>query len=174
MAASIDRPSERSRVALEACGTVSSRRFRSRRNSMRVVAGGTLQCSPAFEKACRHLQPVNGVDDLKTIFSRLGRGAIEEQDEASQRLSRPVRERPAIELNDRVRELHAVRFQMTLHTYLDLPAGSESRRIHDRLGDRLDARPTTLGETNVRAARTMTSLAIDAFRQGTCEMRFGF
>src|SRR6185437_8774682 len=98
------------------------------RSVVRVVTGRAFKRASAFQKTCRHTQPVSRAVDLKTILFRI----IEEQHEIAERFARPVRERASAVFQNRMRELETGCLEMALHAHLHPAFGVQARWIDNR------------------------------------------
>src|SRR5438067_8618974 len=106
-------------MALFANSVVAGDRCRAARDVVRVVAGGAAQLARALDIALRLPQPVGALRDFKPILH--SPRPIECHTEIAQRLSWHVREWRPVKAADGVRKIQAGRFEVALHTYLDLP-----------------------------------------------------
>src|SRR5437588_3727971 len=97
---------------------------------------------------------------------------IKVKHEIAQRFSRLVRERRTIETHDRVRQTRTGRLEVALHAYLHLSVCSQARRVHDGPAYVFDVDTGTLRFLDMLAPRTVTPLAIDAFRDAAGKYRF--
>src|SRR5579871_626392 len=98
-------------------------------NVVRVVASGASQLSGALEKTLRLAEPIACAGNQEILV--LSAGAIEGHLEVAQRLPGHIRERSAIEADDRMRQFLIGGLQMALQTYLHLTIRSEAGRIHN-------------------------------------------
>ena len=130
---------------------------------MRIVTRGAPHRAVAFDETCGFAQTVSRTDDLELVFLPSAWSVIEEQHEISERFAGPVRERTSLVSFDRVRQAETGGLQVALHAHLDLPVRAETRRIYNGV---------PLPRLNVPTAGTMTSLAIDSFRNAAAEYRF--
>src|SRR5262249_23285296 len=97
---------------------------------------------------------------------------VEMQHEISQRFTRRVRERTAIEPDDRIGQPKARRFEVAWHAYIDLSIRAESSRVDDRFSYLLFT-GARRRQIDVPAARTVAPLAIDTLRYTLRKYRFG-
>src|ERR1039458_6983082 len=103
-------------MTIAANGVVAKRGGFSVRNVVRIVAGGAPQLSFALEEALRFPHPVCPIRQLKPL-SHPSR-SVERQPEVTQRLSRPVRKRSAVQPANGVRQSSRGGLQMALHADL--------------------------------------------------------
>ena len=162
-----DLPVESRPVALTADrGVMPLCRF-SPRSIMRIVASGAQHLAIALQKTGRAAQAISRVDDLELFFPAGPWRVIEIQDVRFQGLARTVCERAAIISLNRVWQWEAGGLQMAGHANLHLALCAQPGRIHYGAADVLPLGACGRGQLHVPAPRTMTPLAIDAFRQRT-------
>ena len=162
---------ERCRVALAAnVVIVLSRRFPAG-HAMRIVARqagqrfGSVRAI-ALQKALRLTKTVRGAaDNFELIFMPRARRMVESQQEVAERFPRHKRKWPAVKAPDQTGKRAAGRLQMALHANIHLQIRTEPRRVHDTRADVRHLRARRPHCPDVIAARAMTSLAIDSFRQ---------
>ena len=131
------------------------------RNLVRIVArrAGHL----AGTKTRRHAQPVGGMRDLERIVVSRVRRVIEIGEVIAQRFARPVGERSAIVAREFAGH-PAGRFKVTLQAGLQLALAIQPGGIDDQPANRLRRGFAGTRGVNVGAPRSVTALAIDAFR----------
>src|SRR3954470_8847705 len=87
------------------------------------------------------------------------------------RLSGPVREHSALVAADRIGQWTTGTLKMTLHAYLHLAIPAESRGINDGPANLFALRVAGIQSCQMGGTGTVTSLAVDTFRQVAIEHR---
>src|SRR5258707_12399305 len=107
--------------------------------------------------------------DLEPVT--LSGGAVEEEFVIAQRLTGAIGIDAAVVAANLVRHQTAARLEMALHADFQLPVPAETRRIDDRLPYLFPRSICRESRTHVCAPGSMTSLAINPFRNRVGEKR---
>ena len=127
---------------------------------MRIVAGGASQFSGALQKTLRFAQSVARVRHFETrVLTAL---QIEREAEVRERLAGYVRERPAVEALERMRQRAAGGFEMALQADFHFAFGAQARGIDDRRANLLRMRALRLRGLR-RAAGRVRGIAGNRF-----------
>jgi hypothetical protein len=147
------------------------RRFLSAGDAMWIVTGLARQSPFAPRKTPGLAQPVYGTHRLEfVVVSSTGR-MIEEEFKILEGLPRRERKRSPVESLYRSGNASARSLEMALHANVHAEFGTQAGRIHDAAANLFHFGASGPGGSNVLAARSVASLAVDSFGQVAKENR---